>query len=643
MRTIRRLYFYAVALISLEVVLWGMISLLRTMFTQDVIFPTASALAQALALILVGVPIFLVHWLWGQRSAAQDAEEQTSTIRAVFFYAVLLATLVPVLQNLLALIDRTFIETVRLDRASALLGGTQTWVDNLIAIAMNGIAAAYFWNILRNLWPFLPERESFADVRRLYRHLWLAYGLLMVVFGAQQVIRFLFFIPSQTFLGLSGQQLLINGIALLLVGTPVWLYTWTICQNALGDPLEQKSNLRLGVLYFLSLSGVVVVLASSGVVLDVLLRWALGETMTFAQVMQNIGGAFAIGIPLAVIWGYYGAWFQKESASGVEPNRKAGIQRLYYYVLSPIGLAATVTGLALLLSFVIDTLVLPGALWGEGLRSRLAAALATLLVGLPLWLFAWNPMQVDALSPGEAGDKARQSVVRRAFLYVVIFAAVIGGMISAVFLVFILLNALLSGDVPKDFLSSTLNALQILLLFVGLLAYHIVTLRRDSGRAADSLSARYMDFPVLVFERSESGFGQRLMGALSRQAAALPVAVQAVEQPIPDGAESARVVVVPADLALNPPEALRLWLNAYEGQRVVVPSALAGWWWVGGVVSHPEIPAAQLIRQLADGETPRLTVGLPAWTVVAYVFGALFAIQVLFVLLSIGVSLVAGF
>ncbi|PKN90632.1 MAG: hypothetical protein CVU44_23050 [Chloroflexi bacterium HGW-Chloroflexi-6] len=643
MRTIRRVYFYAVALISLEVVLWGMISLLRTMFAQDVIFPTADTLAQALALILVGVPIFLIHWLWTQRTTASDSEEQTATVRAVFFYLVLLFTLMPVVQNLLALIDRTFIETVRLDRASALFGGSQSWVDNLIAILMNGVAAAYFWNLLRGIWVSLKDRENFADVRRLYRYIWLAYGLLMVVFGAQQVLRFLFFLPDNTILGASGNELAINGIALLLVGAPVWLYTWKTCQDALEDVLEQTSNLRLGVLYLLSLSGVVVVLSSAGILLDIVLRIVLGEASSMAQFLQKVGTPLSIGIPLGLVWAYYGGWFQREAQSNREPGRQAGVKRLYYYVLSPIGLAATVTGLALLISFLIDALLLPGVVWGETLRPRLSGALATLLVGLPLWLMAWRPMQAESLSDGEVGDRARQSIVRRVYLYAVIFAAVIGGMISAVVLAFMLLNAVLSGDVPDDFLASTLNALQVLLLFAGLLIYHIATLRKDGSRATDSLSARYRDFAVLVFEHEESGFGRRLTEALSRQASALPVAVQAVEQPIPDGAESARVVALPADLALNPPEALRLWLNAYQGQRVVAPSASSGWWWAGSVSAHPEIQAAQIIRQLADGETPRQSAGLPAWTVVAYVFAILFALQVVFILLSLGISLVAGF
>jgi hypothetical protein len=642
MRAIRRIYFYAIALISFEVVLWGTISLLRTIFAQEVIFPTGSTLARALALILVGVPIFLIHWLWAQRAAANDTDEQASTVRAVFFYLVLLFTLIPLVQNSLALINRSFIETVRLARASALFGGSQTVLDNLIAMLMNGVAAAYFWNILRGVWPVLRDRESFADVRRLYRYTWLAYGLLMVIFGANQAIRFLFLLPGDSIFGAAGRALAINGIALLMVGSPIWLYTWKTCQDALEDALEQGSNLRLGALYLLSLAGVVVTLFSAGFLLDALLRPLLGESTNISQFLQQISSPIAIGLPLAIIWAYYGHWFRQESDSNPEPARRAGIKRLYYYVLAPIGLAAAVTGLALLVSFLIDAL-LASTQWGDLLRSRLSGALATLLVGLPLWLSAWYRMQSEALAEGEAGDQARKSLVRRIYLYVVIFAAVIGGMVSAVSLVFTLLDAVLGGGSGGNFLVSVLNSLQLLLIFSGLLVYHIVVMRQDGRSAADSLPARYRDFAVLAFEHAESGFGKRLSEAVARQAADLPVAVQAVEQPIAEGAEAAQVVALPADLALNPPEALRLWLNAYQGQRVVVPSPAPGWWWAGGASNRPENQAAQIIRQLADGETPRQGAGLSAWVIVAYVFAGLFAIQLLFILLSIGIALVAGF
>jgi hypothetical protein len=75
MKSIRRLYFYLVALISIEVVVWGLIGLIRSIVDQTV-SGGADALAQALALILVGVPIFLVHWSWAQRVSTREQEEK---------------------------------------------------------------------------------------------------------------------------------------------------------------------------------------------------------------------------------------------------------------------------------------------------------------------------------------------------------------------------------------------------------------------------------------------------------------------------------------------------------------------------------------------------------------------------------------
>src|SRR5258705_13961668 len=111
MRSIRRLYFYLVALISLEVVIWGLINLLSTIFAENSLFPGADTIAQALALLLVGMPIFVFHWLLAQRLAAGDEEERSAIIRALFLYTVLLLTLIPVVQNILALFDRLLISS----------------------------------------------------------------------------------------------------------------------------------------------------------------------------------------------------------------------------------------------------------------------------------------------------------------------------------------------------------------------------------------------------------------------------------------------------------------------------------------------------------------------------------------------------
>ena len=160
MKSIRRLYFYLVAFISIEVVLWGLVGLLRSIVDRS-ISGGEDALAQALALILVGLPFFLIHWLWAQRVAAREEEEQNASLRAVFLYGILLATLIPVAQNLLSLIDRTFVELAGLGIGRAFSSfSRQTAADNLIAIMMNGIVALYFWNVLKLDWLKLTDREN---------------------------------------------------------------------------------------------------------------------------------------------------------------------------------------------------------------------------------------------------------------------------------------------------------------------------------------------------------------------------------------------------------------------------------------------------------------------------------------------------
>jgi len=152
MQTIRRLYQYLVAFISLEVVLWGMIELARSAFSDEIIGGGVSQLAGGLSLLLVGVPVFLLHWIPAQRNAAKDNEERSSRIRAIFLYGALLATLIPIVQNVLALINRLWLQIFQLPLWNAILGGSQGWVDNLIAIVMNGLIAGYILYVTRQHW-----------------------------------------------------------------------------------------------------------------------------------------------------------------------------------------------------------------------------------------------------------------------------------------------------------------------------------------------------------------------------------------------------------------------------------------------------------------------------------------------------------
>jgi hypothetical protein len=631
MKSIRRLYFYLVAFISVEIVVWGLVNLLRSI-VDETVSGGADALAQALALILVGVPIFLIHWLWAQRASARDDEEKTASLRAVFFYAILIATLIPVVQNVLSFIDRSFVQLAGLEVSRAFRAfSEQTLADNLIAIVMNGVVAAYFWNILRNEWATLPDKENFADVRRLYRYNWMLYGLLMTVYGAQQILRFIFYIPGDV-LGELGREVAVNGLALLFVGTPVWIYSWRVIQDSLVDPAEMRSTLRLGILYLLALGGVITVITTASMVVNLLITWVLGADWTFQYFIQQIGGPISIGIPLGAIWAYYGYWLNRHIEAVGDRVRQAGMKRLYNYILSFIGLVVWFIGVTTLLRFIIDMVTSSGIVMNDSTRGSLATSISSLIVGLPLWLVMWRPMQAEALVQGEMGDHARRSVLRKTYLYLALFASVIGGMATAVGLVYQLIRVVLTGDAGSNFVNELLNLIQLLFLFGVVLVYHLNVLRADGASTADALAEKQSAFNVLVID-SGDGFAQSVKAALMKFAPKAPVTVTTASEK-PQGDFDA-VVLNGSLAAAGAPE----WIRSFNGSRIIVQDEAKGFVW-----ADDPAQAAQSVQQLAEGEEIRKQkAGRSPWMFIVYFFAALFGLMLLLMLVSLGISLVAGF
>lgn len=637
MRTIRRLYFYAVAFISVEVILWGLINLARATFVTDTVFDPAEQLAQALSLVLVGIPVFTLHWVTAQRSARREEDEHASAVRAVFLYGTLLATLLPIVQNVWALLNRLLLQIFGLSTALALLGESQSSADNLIAILMNGLVAAYFITVTQNDWKSIKTPNALADVRRLYRYLWVVYALGLLITGTYQVLRFIFYVPGEE-ISTSGHIWLVNGLALLLISLPLWVWTWNIVQTSLKEKAESTSSLRLGTLYLLSLGGAGLVLISAAFILNLALRLMLGDALSFGELISEISNPISLGIPFAGVWAYYGSQF-RQTLESLDEMQRAGARRLYFYVLALIGLLATFIGLSMLLSFILD-LGLARQIWGESLRSNLAAALATLLPGLPLWFLTWRPMQHEALSPGEMGDHARRSVVRKAYLYLVLFVSVVGGMVSAGAAVYLALNALL-GESRLDLLGGFSDAVQWFVLFMGLLAYHLYTLRHDGTQSARGLSLKHSQFPVLVFDPGDGTFGADIQAALYKQSARLPVQVQLLGEGVPQEAVF-RAVIVPANLALNPPEALRLWLRDFNGSRLIVPIETPGWMWVCAPGRSRQVieQTAVAVRQLAEGSEVRGE-GISGWMILVYVLAGLATLPIISLLLGLFFSAIA--
>ncbi|GAP15747.1 hypothetical protein LARV_03539 [Longilinea arvoryzae] len=639
MRTIRRIYVYLVSFVSLGVIVWGVIGLARTTVHLRQIGGTASDLAGSLALTLVGVPVFLLHWGMAQRSAARDVEERLDRTRGVFFYAALAGTLIPAVQSGMALVNRLLLILFRLPVAGRLVGSNQDPWDNGIALLINALAAVYLFSVLlrdRRQPEVLPVSN---EVRRLYRAVWLLYGLGLTILGVQMLVTYIL-TPGSDIIPARGVTVA-NAVTLLVAGLPIWLLTWRSMQAALDESGERDSLLRWVVLFILSLAGVGTVLTSAGLVLAGVLNKLLGASMNWTQTLSNIRQPFSLALPLGGVWAYYGSILQRQIATVPATNRRAELRRLYNYILSAFGIGTLVSGLILLSGYLVGEMMQSPAVH-IAQSGRLANALAVLAVGLPLWLIAWRPMAVEAALPGDDGDRARRSPIRKAYLYLALFAGVIGSMVSA-WGVLSPLFKVWFGNANATLRTESLTNLAYLVIFLVFLAYHWVSLRADGRAASEALALRQSQFGVLVLATEEEFLGA-VQTALHRQAPHIPVTVHNLAQGMAGVEQAAfQAVVLPASLAIHPSPDLRAWLDGFQGERLVLPASADGWAWVGsGERSLREWAeqTAHAVRLRAEGLPLRAAPSSSPWVMAGYIFGALFGVEVLILLASLLLSTV---
>lgn len=642
MRTIRRIYVYLVSLVSLEVIVWGVIGVTRTTVHLSQIGGAASDLAGSLALTLVGLPVFLLHWGIAQRSAARDLEERLARTRGLFFYGALAGTLIPAVQSSMAVINRLLLLLMQQPVSTAIVGSDQNGWDNLIALLVNGLAAWYLYSTLQRDRGISETLPMLDEVRRLYRVVWLIYGLGWTIAGVQMLVAYI--LTAANALNAANGAMPANALTQLVVGLPIWLFTWRTMQRAMDQPAERDSLLRWIVLFVLSLASVGTVLTTAGMVLADLLHRLLSDSLVWSQLLNEIRQPLSLAIPFGAVWAYYGSILQRQIRGAPNENRRAALHRLYFSILSALGIGAVMTGLILLCGYLVDTLAQSAAGVHIPQAYRLANALAVLTVSLPLWLVVWPPLVAEARPEGDEGDHARRSPIRKAYLYLALFAGVIGSMVSAWGTLSPLFNAWF-GSSQANLGQDALRNLSYLVIFLAFLAYHWAALRTDGRALAKTLAQRQSRFNVLVIAAEEETL-QAVQTAIRRHTPNIPVSGLDLKPgllEIEPGAYQA--VILPSSLAINPPPELRAWLDRFQGERLVLPTAADGWAWVGSgerpLHEWAEL-ASQAVRLRAEGLPLRPAASSSPWVVAGYVFGGLFAVELLLMLASLLINLISG-
>lgn len=628
MKTIRRFYFYLITLISMQVVIWAVVNLLRTIFDSGVVSSVVDWLAGGIAFVLVGVPIFWLHWTTVQRDAQKDGEEGTSQLRALFLYATPLATGIPITYAILAILNRLIAQALGLSVSEAMLGGGQTHIDNLIAIVANLVILVYFWRVLQQDWRTVSSQDHLTDTRRLYRNIWMIYGLGLIVIGAQQILRFIFFTPQE--FGNFSVSWLATGLTLLLVGLPIWFRFWKIIQISLTDDHEKKSTLRLIVLYALTFLGIGFTITAIGILLTDGFRWIFQvESWKVRSFIDQQTAALSLLLTMGFVWLYFRRELQLAISENGDELRQASLRRVYNSILSFAGLVVSFIGLLYLLGAIIENL------FNLSLGSQaamLSDALALLVIGLPLWLYYWLIIQHEVRQNNQIAISARKSVIRRVYLYLALFATVVGGMISTGWWIYGILDALLD-QIPANFWLNFFLQFRIAGLFVVFLIYHLRVLRTDGKETDDALKKEVASFSVLILQNEESNLGNEIIKAFQQESANVSVTLADLDQLSKDKPD---LLVISANLTANPPVPLREYLNDYSGKVLVLPERSENWYWLNTLQPAQNKlvrDAVKAIEQFSENQTPP-TASTSPWLVVVYILAGLFTLEVIFILLA---------
>ena len=471
MGTVRRLYFYVVALIALVVAVNGLAQIgrfvLDSLFGGDVVSGSRTGLAIGISLSVVGLAVWGIHWRLIQRSVAAMPVEARAVVRKLYVYVVLG-------------IAAGFLLWSSGDILLWLFGELDFNALSWSFLAIWGGVWAYHWRLEAD--EGQPTVETLG-VRRAYLYAVSAVTLVMAAMGAGSVIyailregyESLFTLPVliATQGGLWGEEMR-NGLALAIIGGAGW---WAhYLHFARG---EARSIIRQIYLFAAALvGGVAVAGVGLGILLFGLLVWLIGvpEDDGAAAHFRFLTDGTAVLIVGAALWLYHRAALRREAP--LSPLGETSTARVYSYVVAAAGLAVLATGAGIAVSNVVAILfedsrgVLTGS---DSWRNPTAVAITLAALGAPAWGYYWRAAQRRAGVDAEE----RGSLARRIFMFAALGAGALALLGGLSYLLFVLLRDLLEGEIGTAMVLDGRHAIGVTVAALLFVPYYWLVYRRD--------------------------------------------------------------------------------------------------------------------------------------------------------------------
>ncbi|MDA1215981.1 MAG: DUF5671 domain-containing protein [Chloroflexi bacterium] len=476
--TLKRVYYYVLGFVALGFASSGVTllvkGLLDVIFGERVISGGEAQLALALALTLVGTPIWLYVLSLAQRSLREHPVE-TGTFGRKFYVYLVLGVSAAVGASGLVLLLR------------GVLGAADFNAGQIaLPLVMGGV-----WYFHWRIETLEGQPSEMARLwRRLYIYLTAAYGLGLLGAG---VALFTANLLTTAYDALAGTLLLSpgsddlwssgvrGGVAMALVGGIWWWWHWHRVAGVDGQSEPRQVYLYL----YAVLGGAATVVVSLSILLYGLLQWAVDApgvlaASTHFRFLPDVIAGLAVG---GAIWGYHSAVIHQEA--GALAGGLLAARRVYRYLVAALGLGTLATGLVLLFGVVVGVLVpeagdsLVGSDWW---KQPLDLGLTLALVGVPIWGRYWWAAQREASAHS---DEERTAQSRRVFIYGVFGIAVLITLGDLSALLFVILRDLLEGELALSALQQGKWFIGALLMAGAISVYYWLIVREDREAAGE--------------------------------------------------------------------------------------------------------------------------------------------------------------
>lgn len=463
---VRRIVVFGILAVLVVITATGVSGLLdRALGAGSTIAADDSGLALWLAFALIGAPLTGLLWWWQRRRLAADPHERASLAWPLYLTAM----------TLLSLIVAT---TALATAAAAAIDGEFAHGELSTGIVFLGV---WVWHRhMRRSAATAPVRLADAPVS-----LSALFGLVVGVSGAVHALATPISeaLAGETFGAVSSQFWVteaLGALAWCILGALIWWWHW-FRERACAAPGALAGVLLVGVVGAAAATTVFAV----GTIVFVLLR-LLADTAPFAERVGPLDAA----IPAALIGGM--VWvFHADAAAG----RSARADAASSLLVSAVALIAAASGFGVIVNALLAGFA--GALVGDDPRTLLLGGISALVVGTPVWWWAWRPAR--SVTADDAADPAR-----RVYLVAVFGVSAVVAIVTVLIIGYRLFEFALDGGATGGLLERVRGPIGLLSATAVVFAYHFTIWRRDRALAAP-LARRQAISRLIVVTDADAG------------------------------------------------------------------------------------------------------------------------------------------